>query len=199
MYMFQNRILVCIQRFNLSEVQDDNLFLFRVPADLVQFEFEYDHSGFIECDCKLAREKLSPTYQQNFKKNFQAIKLMTHVTDYLKSIQKHYHLFSGTLIGWYRDCGVIPYTTDMDMLLFHHEFDARIKKHFIGNKDARLSIVHGMRNQTYELRIQDDHHMLDLFVADQINKTHQVTGYFIGRDKYMYITSEPYLFLLRKA
>ncbi len=70
------------------------------------------------------------------------------------------------------------------MILFHHEYDARIKKHFIANKKAHLSVVHGTRNGTYELRIEDSHHMLDLFVAYPISKTQQVTGFFVERKKY---------------
>ncbi len=169
----------------MSEIQDEHLFLFRVPSDLSMYEFEYGFSEFIECDCKLARNKLSPTYQQNFTKNFHVLSFLSYVSNYLISIQKHYTIFSGTLIGWYRDCGVIPYTTDMDMVLSHDEYEAKIKKHFIGDKVGHLSIVYGMRNSSYELRLEDSHHMVDLFIAYRINETHQVTGYFVERDLYV--------------
>jgi hypothetical protein len=169
----------------LSEIQDENLFVYRVPADVDRFVFEYEHSEFVECDHDLARKHTSSTYQQDMVKNYQALSLMTYVTDYLVSLGKHYRLSSGTLLGWYRDCGMIPHTTDIDIMLLRDEYEGRIKKHFVANERAHLNIVYGMRNHTYEMRVRDDHLMIDLFVPLIKNRTHMGVGLFIERRKYM--------------
>jgi hypothetical protein len=112
--------------------------------------------------------------------------LLAYVTSFLESIQKNYLLYGGTLIGWYRDCGIIPFTTDIDLFLFSKEYDSRIKKHFVRNQNAILETVFGLPTDLYQLRVRDnkDAHTLDLFVGFPFNATHQATGYHIGRFAY---------------
>jgi hypothetical protein len=37
------------------------------------------------------------------------------------------------LKGWYRHCGLIPYTSDADFSLFAEEYDESIRNYFLGN------------------------------------------------------------------
>jgi len=112
--------------------------------------------------------------------------LLSYISWYLESIQKKYFLFGGTLIGWYRDCGIIPYTTDMDLAIFAHEYDPRVKKHFIKNRHALLTLVFGLRDDLYQLRMvdRDRNSTVDLFVSYAFHNTHQMVGYHAQRQRY---------------
>lgn len=46
--------------------------------------------------------------------------------------------YSSSLIGWYRHCGLIPYTQDVDFGLFAEEYDERIRQHFLGHPTVYL-------------------------------------------------------------
>jgi phosphorylcholine metabolism protein LicD len=36
--------------------------------------------------------------------------VMSHISKTLEGLYKRYWLAGGTLLGWYRDCGIIPHT-----------------------------------------------------------------------------------------
>ncbi len=120
---------------------DDDSVEFFIPANLDKFLFEYDHSTFLECNRQLAKsnfEKYGKNYTQNESRNKMISPVMQHISRKLESLGKHYWLAGGTLLGWYRDCGIIPHTQDVDMAVWAHEYDNRIKRHFLGNKLVRL-------------------------------------------------------------
>jgi phosphorylcholine metabolism protein LicD len=66
---------------------------------------------------KINLKRMGPTYRQNVKRNKMIAKVTEHIVDTLESFNKHYWLAGGTLLGWYRDCGIIPHTQDVDMVL----------------------------------------------------------------------------------
>jgi hypothetical protein len=169
-------------RFDLSEIQDQKRFLFRVPTDLDQFMYDYDHSKFVECDCDLAR---NATNKQDYGKNSKAMSLLAYVVDYLHSIQKHFFLFGGSLIGWYRECGIIPFTSDLDIGMLAIEYESKIKQHFKKNQKALLVLVFGMRNMLYELRFEGYSTTIDLFILDSMNETHIMSGYHSYKNRHM--------------
>ena len=70
--------------------------------------------------------------------------VVQHLTSTLESYEKHYWLAGGTLLGWYRDCGIIPHTTDVDLAIRADEYDNRIKEHFLGNKIVRVLATLGL-------------------------------------------------------
>jgi hypothetical protein len=156
-----------------------------VPVSLSQFVFEYTNSEFIECSCEIARSKERKAFPQDFKKNAKILPLLNYIGSFLESIQKRYFLFGGTLIGWYRDCGIIPYTSDIDMGIFAREYESRIKKHFIRNKKALLTLVFGLRDDLYQLRINNlkSKQVVDLFMSYPFNGTHQMVGYHAQRKR----------------
>jgi phosphorylcholine metabolism protein LicD len=120
---------------------DDDAVEFFVPSNLDKFLFEYEHSAFLECNQKMAKsnlEKYGKSYAQNESRNKMISPVMQHISRKLESLGKHYWLAGGTLLGWYRDCGIIPHTQDVDMAVWANEYDNRIKRHFLGNKLVRL-------------------------------------------------------------
>lgn len=164
--------------------QEDNLFY--VPADLKRFSFDYNHSLFIECNRNLAQlnlRKLGSSHNQNLEKNKMVLPVIKHISETLESNYKHYWLAGGTLLGWYRDCGIIPFTQDVDMAVWAHEFEVKIKRHFLGNKIVRVWGTLGLMNDSYELRLYNDLFTFDLFLVYK-NQSSQWCGYQVNRSKF---------------
>lgn len=160
---------------------------FILPSDIDKFLFEYDHSIFLECNRDLVKkniQKLGSKHQQDIKKNKIVAPVIEHISKSLESFRKHYWLAGGTLLGWYRDCGIIPFTQDVDIAIWAHEYDDRIKKHFLGNKIVRIWGTLGLLNDSFEFRLFNDKFTFDLFLVYKINQTHQWCGYQVKRYKF---------------
>jgi phosphorylcholine metabolism protein LicD len=139
--------------------------------------YEYGYSEFLECNRELALKLKNSNYKQNYDTNSKMMPTLAYVADYLESTNKHYFLVAGTLLGWFRDCGIIPHTNDLDLAIPDLEYSNSIKKHFIQNRDVYLIIENGLIHVMYELRVYGKHYLLDLFVSYKQNATHAYTGY----------------------
>ena len=127
---------------------------------------------------------MGANYTQNSKRNKMISGVITHLSESLESFYKHYWLAGGTLLGWYRDCGIIPHTQDVDVAIWAHEYDDRIKKHFLGNKIVRVWGTLGLKNDSYEFRLYNDQFTFDMFLVYKLNLTHQWCGYQVNRVKF---------------
>jgi len=123
---------------------------------------------------------------QNLKKNEMILKTLGYISQSLESYSKHYWLAGGTLLGWYRNCGIIPYTTDVDIAVWSHEYNEVIEKHFTNNSKANLKRKFGTLNDSYELRVTDKRYDYDIFVVYKIGKEKQWCGYQVKK-KFMYV------------
>ena len=101
-----------------------------VPYFISKFLIEYKHSHFIECDYVQAR-KFKQKYETNlsnkdkeFKKK--AKKLILKAKDVLDGMDIPFWLSSGTCLGWYRQCDIIPYSIDVDIGVFIYDYSLRI-------------------------------------------------------------------------
>lgn len=120
---------------------DEEANKFFVPSNIEQFIYDYSHSVFLECNRELAAnnlKRLGPSYAQNAKRNKMISPVVKHLTGTLESFRKHYWLAGGTLLGWYRDCGIIPHTQDVDLAIWADEYENKIKEQFLGNKIVRV-------------------------------------------------------------
>ena len=81
----------------------------------------------------------------------------------LERLGKHYWLFGGTLLGWYRDCGIIPHTTDMDVAVRASQLDSPLVDAFRGKPKLPLTTAFGRRNDSFEMRAQDANAQIDIF------------------------------------
>jgi hypothetical protein len=143
-----------LSKFELKEYIDENSNLFRIPLDLDRYLFDYDHSKFIECNSSLAIRSIQineKKYEQNAEKNAKISKVIEYISEKLENFSKHYWLAGGSLLGWYRDCGIIPHTTDFDYAIWSHEYDDRIKNTFLGNHVASIVTIHGMVNNIFNV------------------------------------------------
>ena len=84
-----------------------------VPSNIKNFLFDYNVSKFLECNRTLADanlRKMGDKYKPNIERNNMLLPVMSHMSKTLEGLYKHYWLAGGTLLGWYRDCGIIPHT-----------------------------------------------------------------------------------------
>lgn len=77
--------------------------------------------------------------------------------------------------GWYRDCGIIPHTIDVDIYAFAHEYEAKlIKDPFMGNKYVRIWGIYGFPNDSYEFRLIGPGFSYDILFVYRVNETHDM-------------------------
>lgn len=175
----------------VNQIQEEKRTIrYNIPVDLEKFLFEYGHSVFIECNKQLANynlKRLGPKYRQDRRKNRIIAPVIKHMTESLEAMRKHYWLAGGTLLGWYRDCGIIPFTQDVDIAIWAHEYEEKIKSHFLGNRIVRVWSTLGLTNDSFEFRLFNDQFTFDMFLVYKFNSTDQWCGYQVNRVKYRYI------------
>ena len=95
-------------------------------------------------------------------------------------ILRDFHIFKFFVLGWFRDCGIIPFTGDTDIGMWIEEFDQRIIEKFAKNKKLTLLLSFGLPNESYELRFIDKDFQYDCFFIYKYNSTHQFMPLFNG-------------------
>ncbi|ULT99842.1 hypothetical protein L3Y34_000840 [Caenorhabditis briggsae] len=111
-------------------------------------------------------------------------------------------LNGGTLLGWYRECGIIPHTEDMDIAVFSKDFRPELVD-FLQSISSPFRLLRriGRINDSFELTIssKDSYPMnMDLFVMyEEINKDGNVTNWVGGASytqkfKYTYPEYDPW-------
>ncbi|XP_048639219.1 ribitol-5-phosphate transferase FKTN isoform X4 [Marmota marmota marmota] len=153
-------------RPELQQVTIDGLEV-RIPKDPVHFLEEIPHSRFIECRYKEARAFLQQYLDDNtveamvFRKS--AKELLQLAAKTLKKLGVRFWLSSGTCLGWYRQCNIIPYSKDVDLGIFIQDYKSDI---IIAFQDAGLPLKHkfGKVEDSLELSFQGkDDVKLDIF------------------------------------
>ncbi|CAF0894997.1 unnamed protein product [Rotaria sp. Silwood1] len=169
----------------LSELQFvKDKFSFAYPRNVSHFLWLYDTSEFLECNRTLADQMEKEFYlYQNARQVNLTILPMRNIVYILNKLKKHYWLAGGTLLGWYRHCGLIPYTQDVDFGLFAEEYDENIRKYFLGNPTVYLWGALGLVNDSLEFRLFTGRYTFDLFWAYR-EDDHRWCGYQVQRDKY---------------
>lgn len=108
-------------RANLVQITADGLKV-KIPKDPSQFLSEVSHSRFLECRYKEARSffKLYPddTSLEGIEFRKKAKALLHLAASTLDSLAVSFWISSGTCLGWYRQCNIIPYSKDVDLGIF---------------------------------------------------------------------------------
>ncbi|XP_075450669.1 ribitol-5-phosphate transferase FKTN isoform X2 [Ascaphus truei] len=106
----------------------------QIPKDPSQFLKEMAHSKFLECRYKEARSffQLYPDDISldgiEFRKKARALLHLAALT--LDSLGVSFWLSSGTCLGWYRQCNIIPYSKDVDLGIFIQDYKSDIIQAF---------------------------------------------------------------------
>ena len=150
-----------------------------IPLDIDQFLFNYKNSKFLECNYELAKLENSFDKVEN---NFLSSRYI-YVKNFFEKNNISLWLMAGSLLGWYRNCGVIRHTTDADMSLYSHEYSKKIESFFLNSKIFPLTLKFGLDNDSLELRIgQETEFHIDIFITYEYNNTHQWFPYHHGRE-----------------
>lgn len=163
-----------INNFKTVKITDEDSNVFNIPSNLKKFLYDYAHSTFEECNAEMALT-ISQSQKQNKDKNERFIKQMRYVTEKLESLNLHYWLSCGSLLGWYRECGIIPFTHDIDFNVWAHEHDISFANFFKGNKNLWLQMILGYPENNYEFRLKANDFTIDIFYTYKIpnNNTSQ--------------------------
>lgn len=133
---------------SLSEFEFD----FKVTLDGIELHMphypkrfiqDYESSSYIPCNVSLARhfhdlhpKDLSPKALK-FRKD--ATKAIQSIKNRLDNWEMPFWLSSGTLLGWYRQCDIIPYSVDVDVGAFITDHTSDLLRKL---KDSRLALEH---------------------------------------------------------
>ncbi|KAI6241920.1 Fukutin [Aphelenchoides fujianensis] len=122
--------------------------LVRVPVDTDRFLRNWANSRFL--DCLDLRET-------------------TVLRDLLDENDATMFLLGGTLLGWYRECSLIPHTTDLDFAVHSTEINAELVKKI----ERKYRLVHelGTLEDSFELTVWLAGVSTDLFVMYALNET----------------------------
>ncbi|CAJ0584733.1 unnamed protein product, partial [Mesorhabditis spiculigera] len=97
----------------------------------------------------------------------------------------------GTLLGWYRECSIIPHTYDMDLGIRHAEFSPSLQHHFATlptNGPLALYRILGMPSEGYEMTVYawDFELPVDIFIVYDEGRYSWVGGTSNSLQKYRY-------------
>ncbi|CAF4156157.1 unnamed protein product [Adineta steineri] len=159
-------------------------YLFYYPRNVSHFLWLYKTSEFLYCNRELADKMENEFHLYQNRSRFNLTFMPTiYIASVLDKLEKHYWLAGGALLGWYRHCGLIPFTDDADFGLYAEEYDESIRNYFLGNPVIPLWSALGLANDSLEFRLFTGHWTLDLFWAYR-DGDHRWFGFQIYRTKY---------------
>lgn len=153
-------------RADLIKVTADGLKL-QIPKDPSRFLSEMSHSRFLECRYREARSffQLYPDDLSlegiDFRKKAKALLHLAAST--LDGLGMSFWISSGTCLGWYRQCNIIPYSKDVDLGIFIKNYKPEI---ILALQKAGLPLKHkfGKVEDSLELSfLGSDDVKLDIF------------------------------------
>lgn len=109
------------------------------------------------------------------------LKSLVYLTQHFEKSNTNYYLSEGTLLGFYRDCSYIRYTSDLDIGMFIKDFQESLFEKFLGNVQLRLLLRFGNVSDGLEFRLTDDYLTYDIFFQYNYNHTHQYNAYYSDR------------------
>ncbi|CAI9739754.1 Hypothetical predicted protein [Octopus vulgaris] len=153
------------EKFELDEAQVDNMTVY-VPQPPEQFLKQIPHSKFIECNSTRARKFVamygldnSEASQKFQRKARQVLAKTKHLLD---SLEIRFWLSSGTCLGWFRQCGIIPHSKDVDIGIWIKDYNPQLIPTFQENGFV-LKLMFGKVSDSFELSFATGDIKLDIF------------------------------------
>ncbi|KJH53440.1 hypothetical protein DICVIV_00378 [Dictyocaulus viviparus] len=157
-----------------------------IPSDIGRFFEFWKRSILMHCR-SLTVVRSEQTRYLPLEKTLEA---MSSFMSYLIEFDIYPILFGGTLLGWYRECDIIPHTTDIDFAALIKEHNPALLEHLLSNETKfRLTRKLGQINDSYEFTLRPldgGHPTIDLFWMYTVGNESWVGGTGGNGAKYKY-------------
>ncbi|KAH7719724.1 fukutin [Aphelenchoides avenae] len=129
-----------------------------VPNSIPTFLRHWRRGRFLQCRPVLTRAaNVSRVIPLSFVKTVAAFR------DFCDAHNVTCFLCGGSLLGWYRECSIVPHTLDFDFAAFPSEHTEQFLQSVIDSNVFRLKWILGRVNDSLELTVHADGHAIDLF------------------------------------
>ncbi|KAK7021117.1 hypothetical protein SK128_028326 [Halocaridina rubra] len=153
------------ERFSTRDAKIDGIDL-TVPSDVMAFVQDYRSAQYMPCNesratfYNLKHMKDETAEEVRFK--HKAWKLLAKAKTILDQLKVPFWLSSGTLLGFYRQCDIIPWAMDVDIGVFIEDYTVRLIPEF---EKRGLIITHkfGRVSDSLELSFKEEEVKLDIF------------------------------------
>uniref|UniRef100_A0A914CQP0 Fukutin n=1 Tax=Acrobeloides nanus TaxID=290746 RepID=A0A914CQP0_9BILA len=128
-----------------------------IPSNVNEFMWRWNRGRFLECHKEVVNGRKS-TYQRI---SLSFIKRMSEFQDFLVKHNATAFLLFGTLLGWRRECSIIPHTSDIDFGMFPSEHSDAL----IEDLSSTYSVIWylGKPEMSFEMSFYVDGVNVDLF------------------------------------
>ncbi|XP_069682126.1 ribitol-5-phosphate transferase FKTN-like [Periplaneta americana] len=137
-----------------------------IPKDIPRFLREASCSRFIECNHMLAdsfhRAHGKDTTHEALRFVHRAWKLLSRAKTLLDKLGVRFWISSGTCLGYFRQCDIIPYSKDVDIGIFITDYSEQIVPEFLAH-GFTLKHWFGKVNDSLELSFSSGDLKLDIF------------------------------------
>uniref|UniRef100_A0A1I7VCP4 LPS biosynthesis protein n=1 Tax=Loa loa TaxID=7209 RepID=A0A1I7VCP4_LOALO len=135
------------------EIQNDTLV---GPANWTTFAWVLQRSRFISC-----RKDFAILYRKTYPQYFSGKRRIRN--EVILTLQKFRNwaiergmtpiLYAGTLLGWYRECGIIPYTHDIDFTVFIEQYYNKFPEDVMNSSFIKLSMRFNRPDDLLEYKV----------------------------------------------
>ncbi|CAM1332017.1 Uncharacterised protein g10747 [Pycnogonum litorale] len=140
-----------------------------IPNDPLSFLLNIEYSRFLECN-RSRVENFFRKYPDSAKRNYEMEDRGKSVIKKMQRMAKNHRvpifISSGTVLGWYRECGFIAHTTDVDFGIFHRDLTKRLENEL--RKSDLFWFTLGQPDDGFELKFRQT----DLFVFYHDNNSY---------------------------
>ncbi|EGT47783.1 hypothetical protein CAEBREN_20471 [Caenorhabditis brenneri] len=172
---------------------------FAIPEDFNKFFNFWKRSKFTDC-MNLHIPRTGKTVRMPA---IPSTRVLARLRDELIENNMFLFLNGGTLLGWYRECSVIPHTLDMDVSIFAEDYNSGFLENMQNNlSDFRISRKFGMINDSFEMTVapREGHKVfIDIFLMYKGIENGTVTHNWVGgvspdgtKYKYTYPIYDPW-------
>ncbi|XP_067930100.1 ribitol-5-phosphate transferase FKTN-like [Watersipora subatra] len=154
-----------LDEFNCGRVTIDEIDVL-IPDSLQHFLKVYDKSKFLRCNTTRAEVfhewygKDTTEKAEQFRSD--AINALKIIKTRLDSIGTPFWLSSGTLLGWFRQCDIIPYSLDVDIGIFIKDHPENLLN-ILHNSSLRLEHKFGLMEDSLQYAFHIGNVKLDIF------------------------------------
>ncbi|XGW15241.1 hypothetical protein V3C99_001045 [Haemonchus contortus] len=157
-----------------------------IPRNAKLFSEAWKRSKFIDC---LGLNMSRNATEEPYLPVEESVQVMSSLVRYLTTFDVYPFLCGGTMLGWYRECNIIPHTTDVDFAAPIEEYTPELLNDLFYGGEFFLSRTLGLPNDSFEFTIKPrrkDNPRMDLFWVYTTSNESWVGGTAGDGTKYKY-------------